>query len=94
MTLVHLDDGRAAEIVKQWNETTYFNGSNRVGSYTHEEFRHADLGLSKTGAWVLLRSSQSQGAHDTAEEITAAEAAGWFAACSIELPDELDSAVV
>jgi hypothetical protein len=92
--LVRLEDGRAARIVERWGDGTEFDGRNMVSRYTGQEFRGADLGRSETGRWILLPWSSWQGESPLAREVTAEEAAGWFAAQELELPAELAEAVV
>jgi hypothetical protein len=92
--LVRLEDGRAARIAERWRDGSRFDGRSHVSRYSGQEFRGADLGRSERGCWVLLPWSAWQGESPLAREITAAEAAGWFAAQEIELPAELAEAVV
>lgn len=94
METVRLVDGRAARIVRRWPETTRFDGRNSVGRYTGDQFRSANMGLTRTGRWVLIHTSDWQGERPWAEEITPSEAAGWFAACEYELPEELEEEVI
>ena len=43
---------------------------------------------------MLLCSSDWQGEHPSAELIDEATAAGWFAACGLPLPAELEGVIV
>lgn len=88
--IVKLSDGRGARIAKRWEEPRRFDGRAHVGAYTGEEFRHADIGRTASGAWVILPDSQWQGERPEPYEVEPAEAAGWFAACGLELPAELE----
>ncbi len=92
--LVKLVDGRAAEIRQEWREPTVWNGKAKVGRYCREEYRQANLGLTESGLWVILPSSGWQGERPEPYEITAEKAAGWFAACEIELPEPLRGVVI
>jgi len=92
--VVRLQDGRAARIVESWDEPQDFNGRNYVGAYSREEFRSVHLGRSESGRWVFLPHSNWQGERPLPYEVSAAEAAGWFAACGLELPEELESVLV
>jgi len=91
---VQLDDGRAAEIAERWNEPTVWDGKNQVGMFTREEFRQADLAQTRTGLWVIIPSSSWQGERPRPYEVDDTVAAGWFAACELELPADLESEVV
>ncbi|MDR7492255.1 MAG: hypothetical protein QN122_12500 [Armatimonadota bacterium] len=92
--MVALDDGRAALLVKEWTDGRRFDGRNRVSRYSGQEFRGAHLGRSAAGRWILLPWSSWQGERPLAREISAEEAAGWFARQGLFLPQELEEAVV
>jgi hypothetical protein len=92
--IVMLDDGRAATIVTKWTEPSRWNGRNDVGAFTNDQYRRCDLGRTETGAWIMLPSSSWQGEHPLAYEVGPERAAGWFAACGIALPAELEGAAV
>jgi len=94
MDIIRLEDGRAAEIVEEWTETVGWNGRNNIGRYSRDQWSGADLGLTRTGCWVLMHRSARQGSRPWNEEISPEQAAGWFAACGIELPEALRSVVV
>jgi hypothetical protein len=87
--IVRLEDGRGAQIVELWEETTQRLHGRIVSCYTKDESRGADLGRSKTGLWILLPWSHYQYSDPQPRVITREEAALWFAACGIDLPEEL-----
>jgi hypothetical protein len=92
--IVRLDDGRAAAIVTKWTEPESWTGRNDVGAYTGDEYRRCDLGRTETGAWIMLPSSSWQGERPLAYEVGPERAAGWFAACELALPAELEGATL
>lgn len=91
---VQLDDGRAAEIITTWEEPKIFDGHNHVGRFTRNAFRSVDLGRTRTGLWVMLPKSSHQGERPQPHTVTAAAAAGWFAACEMTIPQELQDAII
>jgi hypothetical protein len=88
--LTILEDGREVYLTETWVEPSIKRRGRRISAYSHDEFRGAFLGRSEDGSWILLPWSHHQNEDPLPREISPEEAAGWFAACDIDLPEELE----
>lgn len=75
-----------------WEESTKWNGSNRISCATGSQWDHERLYQTAGGRWVLHHWSQWQGRMDRWEEITPADAARWLSINDHDA-DETDAAV-
>jgi len=94
MSILKLEDGRAVEVVEEWREGETWDGNNHVGRFTRSPWDITSLVRTRTGLWVIVPSSSWQGKRPQPYEISPAEAAGWFAACEIDVPEELAEEVL
>lgn len=62
----------------RFDESTHFDGSNRISDATGSQWEHEYLYYSRAGAWILNRTSQWQGTTDTYRKIGESDAAGWL----------------
>jgi len=97
MNRVALTDGNGLwfdrDKAVEFEEETYFNGNNHISKATGSQWEHQMLFLTASGKWVLKSYSQMQGTPDSIEEITAEDAARWFARQGMKPPDELEREV-
>lgn len=66
------------ETAEQWNEDTYWNGSNHISAATRSQTEHESLYRTKSGRWILNTWSQWQGTQETWIEIDSDAAAKWL----------------
>jgi hypothetical protein len=72
-----------------WEERTYFNGRNRVGVLSRDEFYHQALYRSSKGRYWVECWSQWQGSVPSARIISEPAAARWLIINEYELPPDL-----
>jgi hypothetical protein len=67
-----------ADAALYYEESTRWNGQNRISCATGDQFLHEELIRTKSGSWLLHEWSQWQGGYDTYKRISAEEAAQWL----------------
>lgn len=85
-------DGKAwfdADAAQSWEETTTWDGHNRISDATGSQWRHETLYLTAKGAWVIDGYSQYQGSPNWTNMVTPKEAYGWLLRCDYEIPEVL-----
>jgi hypothetical protein len=73
----------------EWEEDTYWNGSNHISSATGSQWDHQTLYRSKKGKYILFSWSQRQGVPEVWSIISDEEAARWLTDNKKDFPDGL-----
>lgn len=87
-----MDDGTVLDTenaTKDWAEDTFFDGSNHISRATGTQWNHQTLYRSRKGRYYVVRTSQWQGSHASAEWVSPQEAARWLLLNGHSLPDDL-----
>ena len=92
MAVYELEDGSLVDTKKakqQWDEATYWNGSNHISKATGDQFLHETLYMSSKGRYYIEHDSQWQGSLPSATEARPEEAAKWLIKNEHDLPEDL-----
>lgn len=68
-----------ADKAEYFEENTFWNGNNHISAATGAQWEHQSIYLTSSGKWILKCWSNWQGSRTTYEEISAEDAAVWFA---------------
>ena len=70
-----------SDTARQWDEDTYWDGSNHISQATGSQWDHETLYLTRRGTWVVKRQTAWQGRRPSGyERVDAADAAAWLIA--------------
>lgn len=80
MARISLSNGKWFDPSKaiKFSENTRWNGNNHISVNTGSQWTHQTLYYTKSGVWVLYRTSQWQGSTPSYEVIGTDQAAGWL----------------
>jgi hypothetical protein len=80
MARQHIEDGTWFDdaTATEFNEDTYWDGNNHCSCATGSQWEHQSLYRTRSGGWVLMSSSQWQGARTTYHLIPRDEARKWL----------------
>lgn len=73
----------------KWDESTFFDGHNRVSRATGSQWDHETLWRSGKGTYYIESESQWQGSRPSARLVTPEEAVRWLLVNDHELPGDL-----
>lgn len=80
MKRIALSDGGwfDAETAVEFQESTWWNGSNHISAATQDQWLHEKLFFTRGGTWVLNCWSQWQGTPERYSRITERKAVAWL----------------
>lgn len=92
MSRYRMDDGTVVDTdnaVEQWEEDTFWDGSNHISKATGSQWAHETLYKSRKGRYYVEHTSQWQGSNPRCDWISNRAAAAWLLANKHAVPDDL-----